>query len=348
MMRYLLSLFLLGFILCVSWNTRAESSGVLEESEEDLLNRYRYRIENTLTEIHGAIQPSCDACEIFSASSDSEKYSPQCRKRYRDFYHIKDRLSLERPEDQSIEIRLAVGYMDYLTSVDDQYVAAAFATSLRRKCTDGKSACGFVQDPDDADLLTKEIRIMGPDGKPRRRFVKLHLRSSSYTNSERLNRGAYLEEQSEKTAETKRFFEEGLVQADMVLYVGHARGGGGPDFAPPMVNPKTRRTDYNWHRANPRGLNGMLQVLKSTKTPAKIVGIFACDANDHFGSHLKKAVPNTALVLSGANEFEASVAQATAAIDSVLGLKCAPEFKNAVNAIKHVHDYPVAPVNVDF
>lgn len=318
------------------------------ESPEELKNRYRYRIENTLSEIAASRnQDTCEGCEMFRAGSSTKKYSPQCRQRYRDFYRIKDKVSSEGPQDQTIEIRMAFGYMDYITSVDDQYVAAAFATSLTRRCSLGQSACGFTPDPDDAELLTKEMRIMGPDGRPRRRLIKLHLRSASYTNDERLNRGTYLEEQKQKTAEAKHFFEEGLARADMVLYVGHARDGGGPDFGPPMVNPKTRRTDYNWHRANPHGLASMLKSLKEARSPAKFVGIFACNAKEHFGEYLRKTSPKTSFVLSGANEFEASVGQAAATLDSVLGMKCSPEFTKAVNTIKNIYDYPIAPVSVD-
>src|SRR5690606_23731641 len=128
------------------------------------------------------LRPDCEHCGMFQAGEASKAYSPACRKTYRDFYKVESRIENETAEDAVIDIRLAIGYMDYLKSVEDAYVAAAFARTLTSKCVNGRNVCGFRQDPDDEETFYKRVRILGPDGKMRLRTVRLSLRSSSVTD----------------------------------------------------------------------------------------------------------------------------------------------------------------------
>jgi hypothetical protein len=327
------------------------SQPVRSETSDDVTNRYKYRIEKTLYDLK-AVQPDCPSCGLFTAG-ESSSYSPACRQTYKQFYKVKNRANQEKPEDSEVEIRLAFGYMDFLRDVDDYYAAVAFGTQVTNPCYRGQFACGFSQDPDDAGLFRKQIQLIGPDGLPRTRTVKLRMRYSSVSPDEHLNRGEKKAEQERRTARTRDFYADGLKHSDMVMYVGHARDGGGPDFGPPVVSEHTHRTDFDWYHRNHPGASLMHDALVSTATPPKIMGIYACYAEDHFYDQLRRDAPHAGLILSGNNEFEAAVGQAAASLDSVLGMRCEDDFKKSVNVIKKidVQDMPggfvVTPMKID-
>lgn len=321
------------------------------ETEQQAVDRYRRRIEDTLGKI-GTPGRICPGCELFTAGS-SRSIPPECRRTYRDFYKIKDRIQDETAADQDIDVRFSFGYIDSGRAVYDRYMISAYLAEIKSPCAPGRNACGFSPAPDDATLYTKSIQVLGPDGKPRVRRIKMRVLHSSVTGDERENRGPRAAEQEKRTSRVLSHFKQGLQSADMVLYVGHARGGGGPDFGPPQIN-ANRRTDYQWYRANKPGLKMLTETLAATPTPPKILGIFACYAQDLFHKPLKAAAPNTGILMSGTAEFESALGQATATLDSVLGFKCDPEFSRSISVIKKIdgirtlpEGFDVTPVRID-
>ena len=246
--------------------------------------------------------------------------SLSCRKTYKTIYKIADTANQESASDRTINVRVAFGYMDFGNYTEDKYASAAFATELTSACALGRFACGFKQDPDDADLMTKTVSIMGPDGDLRTRVVRLNIHDSSVTDNELTNRTTQGEQQDAKTAEAQKFFDDGLKQSDIVFYVGHARDGGGPDFAPPVVNNIHRPHRLSLvSRASPRNRFDEQRSARCGARSPKVLGIFACYAQTHFLDWLRALAPKTGLILSGQEEFEASVGQASASLDSDFG-----------------------------
>jgi hypothetical protein len=328
----------------------ARSDASQEKGPKDqLVDRYLYQINETLNRTK-ELTPKCADCGVYMTGRESEK-SPACRKTYRDLFKIRETQAQEPKEPVGIDMRLLFGYMDNVGEVDDFYAGVASMAVLTSDCEPGLFACGFKRDPKDMQMLRKTIQVLGPDGKLRRRVIKLKLAWSSVRSDEKLNRGAFAEQQRERTGVMEREWVDGLQKSDVLLYVGHAREGGGPDFGPPKVNPKTRRTDFDWHRKNGPGVKVMEETLaRSEKTP-KILGLFACYAQDHWSEKLKKAAPRSGLIMTGDSEFEAIVGQAIATIDSTLGLRCEEEFGRSVNVINKIDtrkgEEPVPPVKVE-
>jgi hypothetical protein len=300
-----------------------------QESPDELVNRYRWRIDQTLRDVK-KIDPGCQECGLFIAGTE-ETTTPECRDTYKKLYKIPDSVAKEKK--------------------GDRYAMTALMEQLNSPCESNQFACGFRENPDDAGDFRKRISIMGPDGKSRTRVVHISLRSSSVTPDEKLNRTSSKDDQDSQTDATRDFYLDGLENADVSLYVGHARDGGGPDFGPPVVNPKLHHTDFDWYHKNHPGVDAIAEALDGAPKTAKVIGIFACWANDHFHDFLRKAAPNAGLVLSGQAEFEAITAQAAATLDSLLGLRCEKDFKSSVNVIKRLDttssDYEIGPVNVD-
>lgn len=342
------SRFFIGTIVAV--NIFLPFAFVWAETPDELTNRYKIRIERTLYDL-SKLQPNCPTCSVFVAGEESV-HSPVCRKTYRDFYKVKDRVADESKEDSEVNISLTFGYMDYLRDVDDYYVALAFGMQVTSKCYRGQSACGFTQDPDDAGLFRRQVKMIGPDGKERVRTVNLRMRYSSVSPSEIANRNEKKADQDRRSERTCRFFAEALQKSDMAMYVGHARDGGGPDCGPPVLN-SAQRPDYNWYHKNHPGVNLMHEALTATNHKPKILAIFACAAKDHFYKKLRADAPNTGLILSGSNEFEGSVGQAIATLDSVLGMRCEDDFNKSVNVVKNIPvsnlpgGFVIAPMMID-
>lgn len=314
-----------------------------------LTNRYRGRIQETLSELKN-FAPPCVGCGLFvtgQTAGAGEAMSPSCRATYNDLFKIGRTAQDESASDRTIDIKIAFGYMDFGKYTEDRYASAALFDELMAPCSAGRFACGFKQDPDDADAVFKRITVLGPDGKIRHRQFRLQVHNSSFTDSEAANRTTSAQQQRRKTQEAQAFFDSALKNSDIVFYIGHARDGGGPDFAPPVVSQQLHHADYAWYHAHHPGVNEMNMDLLGAPHSPKILGLFACYAQNHFLNWLRSLAPKTGLILSGQQEFEASLGQAIASLDSILGMRCEEQFNRAVDTITNVNSTVITPVKVD-
>lgn len=346
------------------------AQGIFAAAAEREVDRSLWTIYETLEKVRGAGQ-QCASCG-FDFAGRSDRVSPACRSTYRDFFKIRSHRKQETRADSEVNINIAFGYTDNRTdiipgdpvqaaktakAVHDHYEKSALFERLRVPCPSGiVGACGFKYEADDADVLVKKIKMIGPDGYPRFRTIRIRAKDSALTDDDLVNRGPRLEEQLAKSEETQQFFEESLGNADMVMYMGHARGGGGPDFAPPRlrkVNSRIQLSDLNWYRRNHPGTDRMYGALAEARRQPKIIAIFACYSKDLFYQGLRKVAPRSALILSGNNEEQTALAQAVATLDSVLGARCEEDFRQSLDSIDRYRDVfdrseiRVTPVKVD-
>lgn len=334
-----------------------------DDGGEEIYSRAWWTIHDTLKKVR-EVGSQCLNCGLDFAGR-SQATSPECRKAYRDLYKIRPDRGLESRQDSEININIAFGYLDSRTnpigaqaarSVDDQYEKAALFELLRVPCHAGTTgACGFKYESDDADVLVKRISMVGPDGVMRFRTIRIRAKDSSVSDDDQANRNQLLEEQKAKSEETQRFFQESLQTADVVFYLGHGRGGGGPDFSPPRLHQvkQFRLSDLNWYRRNHPGTDLMYGTLQAAETHPKIIGLFACYSKDYFFQGLRQVAPDSALVLSGDNEEQTALAQAVTTLDSVLAGRCEEDFRqslDSINQFQYIFDRSethVTPVKVD-
>ena len=278
------------------------------------------------------MQPSCMDCGVASTDNVLGSRTP-CRRAWENFY--------SKPE---IDMRIAFGYLDAFQTTEDRIQAAALIERLTKPCEPGVAACGFRRDPDDMELLIKNV--VGPNGGTHR--VKLRISTSSHSNSETLNRRNALDQKIQSLRAEENFFS-GLREADFLLYVGHARQGGGPDFSPSVLN-AGRRTDFDYYRRERPGYNRLmteLQAAQQSGRAPKILGMFACDSERFFGDGLRRAAPQTGLMLMGRNSyFESNMAQTLLAIDSTLAMRCEADYDNALSTFNEYAGRPVSPLRL--
>lgn len=278
------------------------------------------------------MQPSCMDCGATTADSVFDSRTP-CRRSWENFY--------SKPE---IDMRIAFGYLDAFQTTEDRVQAAALIERLIKPCEPGVAACGFRRDPDDMELLTKTVT--GPNGRTHR--VKLRVSTSSYSNSETINRREGLDQKIQSLRAEDNFYS-GLREADFLLYVGHARQGGGPDFSPSVLN-AGRRTDFDYYRRERPGYNRLLTELQAAQLSGrapKIMGMFACESERFFGDGLRRVAPNTGLMLMGRNAyFESMMAQTFLALDSTLAMRCEEDFDGALSTFNEYAGRPVSPLRL--
>jgi hypothetical protein len=270
-------------------------------------------------------KPPCFSC------ADEAPPPKSCGDAYSEFY--------SKPV---LDFRISLGYADMpedpLVAAEDGPRRAVWIEKLLRPCPEGVvGTCGFNRaDIDDGDSFTK--MVAGPDGKEH--LVNLHLVNSSVGIYDNINRTKLKAQQDKRTKQAESNFFDHLCSSDLPVYAGHARNGAGASFGPPILhadNVNTNEKAYD-HTNEER----MLDALRKCPHPPKLIGLFACQSGRWFSTDVLNAVkdPKTGLPMSGVassvglTEPEVVFAQAYAFVDSVLALRCAPEFKHALNEKK--------------
>ena len=246
----------------------------------------------------------------------------KCLKKYTEMY-----------SDDELNINMAYGYLDARSEVYDIAKRDIFIDEITRSCRGDNFSCGFTQDEEDAEIFTRTVEdVYGNEKK-----VKLRLTHAAASTSEKVNRSKSLGK-LEQTIQTEISEDNnfGAIAdgAEVVIYNGHSRDGGGPSFEPPKV--KNRHTDYDWYRKERPGFKRVLKELKKSKKDPQLMAFISCSSEKHFYDQLKKAAPNTGYVMSkDVGYFTNLNAVALSTIDSVLGLKCKKGFENNIEKSGH-------------
>ena len=282
---------------------------------------------------------NCDEC-FASTTGDGlstlDAKDPQkiCTDKWNDFY-----------SKDVVDIRFVFGYndSDEETLVGDSIARQSMVDQVTAPCAPDNlvQACGFKRSADDADTFEKVV--VGPAGNDH--TIRLNLKSSSYSASDRINK-EFLGEQKEKSDEAERTFYRGLREADMLLYIGHARDGGGPDFEAAKRRPNGT-TDFDYYRSQAPGMDKLTRVLSEPGQTPKILGFLACDS-ERWSARLERLAPKSGLILSATPKvpLEAAATQAFLALDSVIWQRCEGAFDKSLNQLKKYDGREYVPMQL--
>jgi hypothetical protein len=207
----------------------------------------------------------------------------------------------------------------------------AFEKALTRKCSGASlssknlpSACGFSKT---RGGFTKTITNRFT-GKKMRVYVKVV--SSAYSANDHLNKTSYAQKQNEKSQYALSQFQSALQSYDAVIYLGHARSGGGPDFFPPRLL-KNGHVDYGFYKQQRPGLKSMLAALQGNDP--EMVALLACKSTGLFASATQKNSPNS-IILTADNLFDFSnlIPTGFLAIEALVSQRCNENFSNIVKS----------------
>jgi hypothetical protein len=151
----------------------------------------------------------------------------------------------------------------------------------------------------------QNLRVFQGAGDGGRKF-RVSLIWSSLTSSTAKNIGSEYARQLVCSGHALKFMQKAASEAEVMIYVGHSRGGGGPDTYPPETlkgpNVAPQVVDFAYYRRTQPGLASLgSSFAKSPSTPSFIVWT-GCLSHNHFFSWLNSAVGGkshpTCLVLS--------------------------------------------------
>lgn len=212
--------------------------------------------------------------------------------------------------DSQISVFIGFGYMDVSLGQDfvdsgsiyqngdtlDIDAAAAFAKALTSQCLSTNvngakiktTACGFSKS---GSKFTKTItnKFTGKNMK-----VVVQMASSSFSANDAQNKTTYSAKQQAKSDATSAQFVSALRTHDVVIYMGHARSGGGPDFYPPIMT-SNGHVNYPHYKKTKPGFSKMVGALQKGSNNG-ILGVLACKSTGLFSGTLKKLLPNSILV----------------------------------------------------
>lgn len=210
------------------------------------------------------------------------------------------------------DIRYALGYFDDSQGIDivwnnqnyglspslDIGIFKSIRHVLTETCENKSQLdlCGFTEsgDPDLGKvILQKRITLLGKSV-----VARISLTQASASESFEDNKNSLAERQKFLTLQSEENYFGGIGIADLVIYNGHSRNGGGPDFNPPILN-SLLHTDYDgYYRVKKPGISRVLKMIKENPNKDSVLGFFSCFSKKHFYDDLLKANPKQRLVLS--------------------------------------------------
>jgi hypothetical protein len=226
----------------------------------------------------------------------------------------------------SLKIRMVFGYKDTRPArfVGDRHERLAFVQRILKPCGPNEQACGFRRDSGNSDLFRKMVK--GPDGKLAKvQLVVTHSSAGSDDSSNRQNPF-----QKWQSSYALKSFTLGLEKADVVLYNGHSRFGGGPDFEPPRLTPTAEVEAIHYKSARP-GLELIRSHLHRRATgddegSLKVLGLFSCASSQHFADEITGDF-STGLISSRALIYHAdALEQSLLALSALLEMRCEKDF----------------------
>lgn len=241
--------------------------------------------------------------------------------------------------DNKIKIMMAFGYMDVSSgqqfkdsathlygkgNVLDKDARVAMEHMLLSSCHKKSTfACGFRQR---GSVFTKKIRNRFT-GK--RMKVEITLVSPAVSSSDSQNQNQLASKQERSSANVRAKFLQSFSKADAVIYMGHARSGGGPDFFPPVLT-SGGRVNYSYYKSQQEGIRSMVSALQ-TSSQIPLVGVLACKSTGLFSKRIRRASPGTVFVTADALfDYNDILPTGYAMLEAIVGQRCSDSFEDIV------------------
>lgn len=185
-----------------------------------------------------------------------------------------------------ITIGYFVGYDNsHRDQVMDNFEKKGFMAFLLSPCRSKEmKICNFIPVPGKPDTYSKIIKNLIGDPLE----IEILIQDSSFTSSNSAN--IQSRDQYVKSGVTRRSFMKSLAEKDVIIYSGHSRYGGGPDFFPVSYDINGEENNSNYYRRHRSGLTdlitGLEQRVKNKIQPPAVLMMSSCDSKAHFSSSL--------------------------------------------------------------
>ncbi len=210
------------------------------------------------------------------------------------------------------DIRYALGYFDDSQGIDilwnnqnyglspslDIGMFNSIIHALTEPCESRSQMdlCGFSASGDPAYgkvILEKKITLLNNSV-----LARITLTQASASESFENNKNLLADRQKFLTQQSEENYFGGIGKADVVIYNGHSRKGGGPDFNPPLLNSINHVNYDGYYLVKKPGITRVLNSIKSNPNKDGVLAFFSCFSKKHFYDDILKANPKQRLVLS--------------------------------------------------
>ncbi len=179
-------------------------------------------------------------------------------------------------------------------------------------------ACGFSQK---SGKLVKRIRNRFSQSQL---SIEITLQAPSVSSKDINNRTS--QKQKRSSDRSRNLYLSALQTHDVVLYLGHARSGGGPDFYPPVLNSQGR-VDYVYYKNQQQGIGEMLSALRGASVKPSVLGVLACKSTGLFSNRIRKVASDSILVTAGELfDYNDILPTGYAMIEAVVSQRCTDSF----------------------
>lgn len=240
-----------------------------------------------------------------------------------------------------VDIRVVFGYKDVHPGfVDDNETKQALINHLMTPCRRDQNmpgayaACGFARErnPQNPNVDTLGKWMSYPNAG--RYYFRIQLAHSAATRDDSINKMQGRAAQDRQTAIAQGLFVDGLQMADMVLYNGHARSGGGPDFRPSRLLRDNINVDFPSYRAERHGVGLLREGLQGRRVTPQlpVLALFACVSTSLFGPTIQQLSPGTTIYSNPrVNWWDDEIITIPAMINAALSQLCRPTTLQTVN-----------------
>lgn len=198
---------------------------------------------------------------------------------------------------------------------------------LVRKCSGSLQLCGFKESAQ--GVFEKKVKT--PEGKKIKAIVEV--RHASVTPQHASNVGPMSLQQTAKSDATTAWFFGQVAKADLVVYNGHSRRGGGPDFHPPRLL-KNFHANYSWYEKNQPGITRLTTALREAPVKPAAILLMSCNSEKLFADRIRAAGNGIPLVSTNAvpPSGTSPTKGALAGMDAFLRFQCEAGYQQELSA----------------
>ena len=210
-------------------------------------------------------------------------------------------------DDQTADVRVVFGYDNSFDLKDPSDPARArnFMAYLTAQSFAEIPCTEALANELGVPAAAQNLRLFQGDGGPGR-TLRVSLMWSSATLSTGRNLGSEYPRQLRCSSEALKFMQKASSDAEVMAYVGHSRGGGGPDTYPPetlnYAGGERQQVDFSHYRRTRPGLAALESSFRNSRRAPSFIAWTGCFAEPHFRRWLSDVLCRrdepTCLVLS--------------------------------------------------
>jgi len=210
-------------------------------------------------------------------------------------------------DDGKADIRVIFGYEDYEDFKDpnDPGRAERLVNYLLKRQFVMVAPTKALAEELGVRLDAPNLRILQGPGSIGQ-TLRVSLIWSAATRSASKNVGSGYAQQLICSDDSLKFMQRAAADAEVMYYIGHSRGGGGPDTFPPRTRrgngENLQQVDFNYYGSEQPGLTALSPYFGRSRENPKIIALTGCLSDRHFHKWLSKRISGsnypTSVILS--------------------------------------------------